>query len=129
VTGPDGALYRPTRKVVRGDDIVAAFCGSDVGCVRAIAAVRRGLTDMAELAAISDGVAVTDRGRWELTGGAAVRVPARVPIAVHGSGYAEVQAFLYGAGRYDDATIRAALRYVSRVRTDCGDGVDAVALR
>lgn len=129
VTGSDGALFRPTRKVCKGDGIVAAFCGSDAACTRAGAAVRAGETDPHALAAISDGVVVTERGRYELGGGVAVRVPARVPLAVGGSGYAEAHAFLSGAGRYDDATIRAALRYVSRVRTDCGDGVDCARLR
>ncbi len=103
---------------------MAAFCGSGAHCTRAQLAVRRGATDVHEIAALSDGVVVNERGRWELAEGVAVRVPARVPIAVGGSGYAEAQAFLYGCGRYDNATIRAALRYVSRVRTDCGDGVD-----
>ena len=131
VTGSDGALYRPTRKVVRSPDgaLVAAFCGADADCAKAQAAVRQGETDVHALAALSDGVAVTARGKYELGGGVAARVPARVPLAVGGSGYAEAQAFLYGRGRYTDATIRAALRYVSTVRTDCGDGVDALELR
>jgi len=131
VTGSDGALYRPQRKVVRtpDGDCVAAFCGCDAGCSRALAAVRGGESDPAALALLSDGVVVTERGRFELTGGVATRVPARVPVVVHGSGYAEAQAFLYGAGRFDGDTIRAALRYVSGVRYDCGDGVDALALR
>jgi hypothetical protein len=129
VTGEGGARFRPARKVVRGEDVVAAFCGSDAHCTRAILAVRRGLTDVSEIAALSDGVVVSEGGRWELSDGIAVRVPARVPIAVNGSGYAEVQAYLYGAGQYDPDTIRRALRYVSRVRVDCGDGIDALFLR
>lgn len=131
VTGGGGALFRPQRKLARTRDgeLVAAFCGSDAGCSRALAAVRGGETDPAALAMLSDGVAVTEHGRYELTGGVATRIPARVPVVVHGSGYAEAQAFLYGAGRYDGATIRAALRYVATVRTDCGDGVDALLLR
>jgi hypothetical protein len=129
VTGEGGARFRPARKVVRGEDIVAAFCGSDAHCTRAILAVRRGLADVGEIAALSDGVVVSEGGRWELSDGIAVRVPARVPIAVGGSGYAEVQAYLYGAGQYDADTIRRALRYVSRVRVDCGDGIDALLLR
>lgn len=129
VTGSDGVLYRPARKVVRGDDLIAAFCGSDADCCRAMAAVRSGEADPSALAALSDGVVVTDAGRYELTSGVATRVPARIPLAMGGSGYAEAQAYLYGAGRYDDASIRAAFRYVFRVRTDCGDGVDALKLR
>lgn len=121
--------FRPTRKVVRGEDCVAAFAGSDAQCSKAMAAVRGGETDPSALAALADGVLVNDAGRWELWGGVASRVPARVPIAVGGSGHAEVSAYLSGAGAYDDATIRRALRYVSRVRTDCGDGVDCLRLR
>lgn len=128
VTGAGGALFRPARKVVRGDDLVAAFCGSDAHCSRAIAAVRGGETDLAAIALLSDGLVVTSAGRWELTSGVATRVPARVPVAVHGSGYAEAQAYLYGAGRFDDETIRLALKYVASVRYDCGDGVDRVML-
>jgi hypothetical protein len=134
VTG-GSTRYRPTRKVVRGrgEDgdapIVAAFCGDDADCSKAMAAVRGGETNPQALAALSDGVVVTSRGRYELSGGVAVRVPKRVPLAVGGSGYAEAQAYLYGAKRYDDQTIRAALRYVSTVRTDCGDGVDALLLQ
>lgn len=108
---------------------MAAFCGADAECCKALAAVRAGESDPAALAAISDGVMVTDAGRFELSGGVAVRVPARIPLAVGGSGYAEAQAYLYGAGRYDGATIRAAFRYVFRVRTDCGDGVDFLPVR
>lgn len=129
VTGSDGALYRPSRKVVCGADLVAAFCGSDAKCTRAMRAVRAGEDEPEVLATISDGVIVTARGRFELTGGIATRVPARIPVVVHGSGYAEAQAFLYGAGRFDHETISAALRYTSRVRTDCGDGIDALRLR
>jgi hypothetical protein len=129
VTGCDGALYRPSRKVVRGEEIVAAFCGSDAACCRAMAAVRAGEADPTALAAVSDGIVVTDAGRYELASGVATRIPARIPLAMGGSGYAEAQAYLYGAGRYTDTHIRAAFRYVFRVRTDCGDGVDALALR
>lgn len=129
MTGSDGVLYRPSRKVVRGEDLVAAFCGADADCCRAMAAVRAGEADPSALAAISDGVVVTDAGRYELAGGVAVRVPARIPLAMGGSGYAEAQAYLYGLGRYDDTSIRAAFRYVFRVRTDCGDGVDCLRLR
>lgn len=129
VTGGDGTRFRPVHKAARGDELVAAFCGGDAQCAKALAAVRAGETDVHAIAALSDGVVVNDRGRWEMSGGVAVRVPARVPVAVHGSGYAEAQAFLYGAGRYDCETIRLAFRYVSTVRTDCGDGVDFLPVR
>lgn len=129
VSDSAGLRYRPTRKVVRGDDLVAAFCGDFPQYARAIAAVKAGETDVHAIAALSDGVVVNERGRWELEGGIAVRVPASTPIAVGGSGYTEAQAFLYGCGEYDDAAVRRALRYVSTVRTDCGDGVDALVLR
>lgn len=128
VTGEGGALFRPARKVARNGECVAAFCGSDADCTKAMVAVRTGESDPVALAALSDGVVVTERGRFELCGGLAVRVPARIPLAINGSGYAEAQAFLYGAGRFDGETIRAAFRYTSRVRTDCGDGVDCLML-
>lgn len=94
-----------------------------------MAAVRAGEADPSALAALSDGVVVTEAGRYELASGIAARIPARIPLAMGGSGYAEAQAYLYGAGRYDDTTVRAAFRYVFRVRTDCGDGIDALKLR
>jgi hypothetical protein len=129
VVGSDSAIYTPTRKIVRGCGLVAGFCGDDSACVKAFAAVRAGETDVHALAALSDGVAVNERGRWEFWDGVASRVPARVPIAAQGTGCGVAAAFLAGAGAYDDAAIRRALRYVSRVRTDCGDGVDALRLR
>jgi hypothetical protein len=79
------------------------------------------------LAEKCDGLLVTDQGViWELWGGLAERQPAKSPFSVHGSGHAEAQAFLSGAGDTREATIRRALRYVAKVRSDCGDGIDRV---
>ncbi len=127
-TGKGERLFRPARKVLRGDGLVAAFAGNEKDIARAVRAVRDGETDVFALAKLSEGVVVNARGRWELSDKTAARTPRSIPIAVGGSGYAEAQAYLYGAGTYDDATIRRALRYVSTVRTDCGDGVDALLL-
>lgn len=91
-------------------------------------AVRTGEPDPHELAKICDGLVVDARGVWELDSGAAKRVPARFPYAVAGSGHAEAAAFLAGAGALDDATVRRTLRYVAKVRYDCGDGVDSFNL-
>ncbi len=129
VTGGNGSVYLPSRKVVRGDGIVAAFCGDSGACVKAMQAVRAGETDVQALAALCDGIVVTERARWSLGDGMAIRIPARVPFATDGSGHAEAAAFLTGAAAYDSATIRAAFRYVARVRSDCGDGVDELLLR
>jgi hypothetical protein len=129
VTGTDAARYTPARKILRGTGLVAGFCGDDSACSKAFDAVRKGETDVAVLAALCEGVLVDRRGRWELWDGVAVRVPKRVPVAAHGTGCGPALAFLAGRGKYDNRAVRDALRYVSTVRTDCGDGVDYLALR
>lgn len=120
-------MFRPGRKVVRGAGLVAAFCGDSAACVRAARAVARGENDPHTLAEISDGLVVTDEAViWELWNKFAERLPRREAFACHGSGFAEAQAFLSGAGACDPDTVRRALRYVARVRSDCGDGVDGL---
>jgi hypothetical protein len=124
VTG-SGTRFRPTRKVVSGDALVAAFCGGNTACAKAMAAVAAGERSPAVLAEMSDGLLVTSAGAvWELWSGLAERLPSKIAYATNGSGFAEAQAFLAGAGRCDDRTVRRALAYVARVRTDCGDGYD-----
>ena len=121
------AVYRPARKVVRGVGIVAAFCGDGSACVKAMRAVASGEADPHALAEITEGLLVTDEGElWSLWGKLAERTPRREAFACGGSGYAEAQAFLSGAGACDPDTVRRALRYVARVRSDCGDGVDGM---
>lgn len=122
------SVYSPARKVVRGRGLVAGFCGSSAGALRAMRAVREGETNPDVLALLSDGLLVNDRGRWELSSRVATRVSKRFPFLVHGSGYAEAQAFLMGAGAHDAASVRRAIRYVSTVRADCGDGCDSLLL-
>lgn len=125
-------IYRPGKKLVRGDGLVAGFCGDDAKCTKAMRAVRSGEADPEALAALCDGLVVSERGRgverWELWNGMAVRAPVRVPFLTHGSGHIEAQAFLSGASACDAETVRRALRYVARVRSDCGDGADAMLL-
>lgn len=128
VTSSGGTVWRPGRKLIGNDAIVAGFCGSTGPCEKAMRAVRAGETDPQALAALCDGIVVTSSGVWELDSGAAIRVPSRFPYAVAGSGHAEAAAFLAGAGAVDEATIRRALRYVAKVRYDCGDGVDGLAV-
>jgi hypothetical protein len=121
-------VYAPRRKVVAGDGFVAAFCGDAVAVVRAQRAVRAGEADPEALAQVCDGLAVLADGTiWTLWDKVAERVPRAQAFAVQGSGYAEAQAFLSGAGACDTATIQRALKYVARVRTDCGDGWDCAA--
>lgn len=127
VTGGNGSVFAPHVKIIRGDGIVAGFCGDNAACARAMRAVRDGETDPNALAALSDGLAVNDRGAWELDG-VATRAPRGMPFLVNGSGYAEAQAFIFGAGVADRTTIRKALRYVFKVRVDCGDGIDELIL-
>lgn len=120
-------VYRPARKVVRGSGLVAAFCGDGAACMKAARIVAQGETDPHALAEISDGLLVTDEGViWTLWSKLAERAPRRDAFACHGSGFAEAQAFLSGAGSCDPETVRRALRYVSRVRSDCGDGSDGL---
>lgn len=128
ITSADGTVWRPGRKIAGNDALVAGFCGSTGPCERARCAVKAGESDPQELAKICDGLAVNEAGVWELDSGAAKRVPSRFPYSVAGSGHAEAAAFLAGAGAADDATIRQALRYVAKVRWDCGDGADGLTL-
>ncbi len=117
--------FRPATKVGRGPGVVAGFCGSASACTKALRAVRSGEIDPHALAERCDGLLVTDDGViWELWDKLAERTPKREAYAVHGSGHGEAQAFLSGAAGCDPAAIRRAFRYVSRVRTDCGDGYD-----
>jgi hypothetical protein len=121
------AVYRPARKLVRGVGLVAGFCGDSAACTKAMRAVTSGESDPDVLAEASEGLLVTDEGEiWELWGKIAERVPHRFAFACGGSGYAEAQAFLSGAAACDPDTVRRALRYVARVRSDCGDGVDGM---
>jgi hypothetical protein len=120
-------VYRPARKVVRGVGLVAAFCGDGSACTKAARAVHQGETDPDVLAELTDGLIVTDEGViWTLWSKLAERAPRRDAFACHGSGFAEAQAFLSGAGACDPETVRKAIRYVSRVRSDCGDGSDGL---
>lgn len=121
-------VHRPATKVVRGDGIVAAFCGDTTACTKAIKAVREGETDPQALAELCEGLVVTVRGRWELSDKLASRVPKREPFAVHGSGWCEAQAFLRGRGACTPADLRDAVLYVGRVRLDCGNGCDWLPL-
>lgn len=107
--------------------MVGAFCGDSAACVKAARAVARGENDPHSLAELSDGLIVTDEGViWTLWAKLAERAPRRDAFACHGSGFAEAQAFLSGAGACDPDTIRRAFRYVARVRSDCGDGCDGL---
>lgn len=121
--------FRPATKIVRGDGIVAGFCGDNTACAKAMAAVRSGETDPQVLAELCDGLAVTARGMWELSSKLASRAPRREPFITNGSGWCEAQAFLRGRGRWRPADIRDAVRFVSSVRLDCGNGCDWLALR
>jgi hypothetical protein len=124
------SIYRPARKVVRGPGVIAAFCGDGAACTRAMRAVASGEGDPHVLAEVCDGLLVTDEGEiWSLWSKLAERTPSREAFACHGSGFAEAQAFLSGAGSCDPDTVRRALRYVARVRSDCGDGVDGMLVR
>ena len=128
VTG-GATVFRSGRKVVRGFGLVAAFTGSSSSCVKAARAVRAGETDPHKLAEMCDGLIVTSRSMWELWDKLATRIPLSAKFLAHGSGFAEVSAFLHGAGRFDDTAVRRALRYVGKVRTDCGGGVDFLPLK
>ncbi len=117
--------YRPGVKLTSAHGVVAAFCGDTSACVKAMRAIRAGETDAHATADKCDGLLVTEDGViWELWNKLAQRTPRREAFAVHGSGFAEAQAFLSGAGNCDPATIRRAFKYVAQVRTDCGDGCD-----
>jgi hypothetical protein len=121
--------FRPGIKIVRGDGIVAGFCGGNTECAKAMAAVRAGETDPQALAEICDGLVVTAAGRYDLSAKLATRAPKREAFLVNGSGWAEAQAFLRGRGRWRPADLRDAVRYTNSVRLDCGDGCDWLALR
>ena len=116
--------FAPERKVFSNAlGLVAGFCGDNSKCVRAS---ERFLHDpdasLQDLADLSDGLMVTPQGRiYELWGGVVSR---RRNVACHGSGFCEAEAFLAGAKSTTDRTIRRLFRYVFRVRTDCGDGID-----
>lgn len=125
VTGGTGHRFGPRIKVVRGDGLVAAFCGDGGACEKAARSVRDGETDPHALGALCDGLLV-NTGIWELNGKLAVRAPRRVKYVAHGSGWAEAAAFLAGCGEHDPAAVRAAIRYVAKMRWDCGDGFDWV---
>lgn len=128
VTG-GATVFRSSRKVVRGVGLVAAFTGANSACTKAARAVRAGEGDPHKLADMCDGLIVTPTSLWELWDKLATRIPRNVRFLAHGAGFAEAQAFLTGAGRFDDRTIRRALSYVGKVRTDCGGGVDFLPLK
>jgi hypothetical protein len=121
-------VFPPWRKIVRGAGLVAGFCGDNSACAKAMAAVKAGETDPQALADMCDGLLVNDRGAWELCNKLAVRAPAKTPFITNGSGWAEAQAFLSGSGDISDEGIRRALRYVAKVRSDCGDGCNGLWL-
>lgn len=130
VTGGNGSIYMPSRKVFRGPTgVVAAFAGPAGACDRARHALEQGETDPDLLGQLAEGFLLTPAGvLFELSGGGAVRVPARLPFGTGGSGFAEAQAFLYGRGApYDVDAFRAAGRYTARYRVDVGDGFDWMA--
>lgn len=120
--------FRPAIKVVRGDGIVAGFCGDNAACVKAMLAVRAGETDPQTLAEICDGLVVSPLGVYDLVSKLAARAPKREPFVTEGSGWCEAQAFLRGRGKYRPADLRDAVRYVSSVRLDCGNGCDWLPL-
>lgn len=122
------SIFPPKTKLVRGAGIVAGFCGDNTACAKAMQAVARGETDPQALAELCDGLMVDARGRWELHCKLAVRAPKSVPFLTQGSGWIEAQAFLTGSGDLSDEGIRRAIRYVGKVRSDCGDGVNGLLL-
>jgi hypothetical protein len=128
VTGAEH-VFRPSTKLVRGDGVVAGFCGDNTACVRAMCAVRGGETDPQVLAELCDGLLVTAAGRFDLSSKLAFRAPKREPFLVNGSGWAEAQAFLRGRGKWRPADLRDAVRYVGSIRLDCGNGCDWLELR
>lgn len=123
------SVFRPGRKLARNASLIAAFCGETSACAKAMRAVKGGNEDPHSLAEMADGLVLTEDGvLWELWNKLAERTPSREAFAVQGSGHAEAQAFLSGAGAADADTVRRAIRYVSKVRSDCGDGIDGMLL-
>jgi len=128
ITGSGGHIFPPHTKLIRGDGLVAGFCGDNSACAKAMRAVRDGETDVQLLAEMCDGLVVNARGRWELSGKLAAKAPRKIPFLTNGSGWSEASSFLVGRGSYTPADVKAAIQYVGRVRYDCGDGVNGLML-
>jgi len=128
VTGGAGYIFPSHVKILRGDGMVAGFCGSNTDCAKAMRAVQDGETDVQVLAGLCDGLVVNKAGRWELSEKLAAKAPKRIPFLTNGSGWSEAQSFLVGAGKHDPETVKRAVKYVASVRYDCGDGVNWLSL-
>lgn len=125
ITSDEGQSFTPLTKIASNDLLVAGFAGDFANILSALDAVRNGEADPKKLATFDcDGLIVKDGRLWEIDASRAWLRPKKTTVLTTGTGWSEALAFLYGRGKAKDKDVRAALRYVERARTDCGQGVD-----
>lgn len=129
VTSDDGSRCEPLVKVAKNDFLVAGFAGDFNEILKALDAVREGESDPRELARIDiDGIVIKDGRIFLIDGGKAWLKRKGCGFIATGTGHAEATSYLSGVTsitkKVTDKSIRAAFRFVARVRDDCGRGID-----
>jgi hypothetical protein len=126
-----GTKCDPIRKICANDILVAGWAGDYYKILKAVEAVESGESDPKILAKIgADGILVRNGRMIIIDAGHVKTRPKRDKFYCTGSGWQEGMAHLSGqiaAGKkVTDKTVKATMRYVARVRDDCGCGVDFI---
>lgn len=123
----DGRNATAMCKLAGNQALVAGFAGDYEAILAALEAVQGGEDDPKKLALLNcEGVIVKAGRLYEIDAGRAFLRPKHTKALATGTGWVEALAFLSGRASYEHSDIKAAIRYVSRVRTDVGDGCDAL---
>ncbi len=123
----DGRNATALCKLASNAAIVAGFAGDYEAILAALETVQGGEDDPKKLALLNcEGIIVKAGRLYEIDAGRAFLRPKHTKALATGTGWVEALAFLSGRASYEHSDIKAAIRYTSRVRTDCGNGFDSL---
>lgn len=132
VTDDAGGLWPNQRKVFSNGTLVAGYCGLARVGAELEKVVRAGLEDprkLIDMLGDHSGAIVLMRdgaSMWWVGSGESTLV--RAPVYTAGSGGDLARGYLGAKGKLDAMSVRAAFRFVSLCRTDCGGGCDIAAI-
>lgn len=129
ISSSDGTRCDNIRKSASNEHLAAGFAGNLIKIVNAVDAVKAGEDDPKELANFGvDGVIVRNGRILLIDSGKIWTKRKSCQFYATGTGWAEGMSFLsgliYPSKKVTDKHIQATFRYVFRVRSDCGGGVD-----
>jgi len=131
VTDSEGGLWPNQRKVFSNRTLVAAYCGLARVGADLEKSVREGLEDprkLIDMMSDHSGAIVLMRAGplWWVGCGESTLV--RAPVYTAGSGGDLARGYLGAKGKHDAMSVRAAIRFASLCRTDCGGGCDIASI-